>query len=150
MTNPVLTYHPNGRLSSEEWLENGRRHRDSGPALRGWYENGLLRVKYWYQDGKRHRDNSPAYQAWHYNQQLKFEEWFQHGVYHRNDGPARREWHENGEFRYRGWYVKGKAVDEKDHPFPKLLTELNLYNKWKENTLTKEEQLLIKLSLENN
>ena len=121
MTNPIRKYHPNGQLESEEWRENSIRHRIGGPAVQAWHENGKLKYKGWFQNGQCHRLDGPAYQYWFMSEELKI-------TY---------------------WHICGKIIDEHSHPFVKLLKQYSLYDKWKRDELTEDEQVLIKLSLEN-
>ena len=68
--------------------------------------------------------------------------WFIDGKYHRLDGPAVER--KNDQF---GWWVNGKPVPEKDHPFVKLLKKYRLYARWKRKELTKDDWILIKMSI---
>ena len=43
------------RDGTQEWLLNGNRHREGGPAIEG--ADGS---KYWYLNGKTHREDGPA------------------------------------------------------------------------------------------
>mgnify|MGYP000497014347 FL=1 len=83
--------------ASKQWLLNGERHREDGPALE--LSNG---EKYWYLHGKVHRTDGPA---------MEFpdgtKKWCLNGEYHRTDGPA-FEW-ANGD-KY--WYNNGKMHRE--------------------------------------
>jgi len=42
-------------IGIKEWLQNGKRHREGGPAVE--YPSG---IKSWYQNGKQHRLDGPA------------------------------------------------------------------------------------------
>jgi hypothetical protein len=78
---------------TQQWLdENGRLHRDDGPAL--VLPNGQ---EEWYRHGILHREDGPAV-VWPDGR----EAWCRHGMLHREDGPAvvrpdgREEWWRNG------------------------------------------------------
>ena len=82
-----------------EWILNGKRHREDGPARE--YTNG---TKFWYRDGKCHREDGPAME---YADGSKY--WYLNGKLHREDGPA-VEWSDGGKY----WYLNGKEVTEAD------------------------------------
>ena len=63
---------------SKEWLQNGKRHREDGPACE-WADG----TKYWYKEGQYHREDGPAIE---YKDGTK--EWYLNGKLHREDGPA--------------------------------------------------------------
>ncbi len=90
----------NGKHTSndgtQEWYQNGKRHRDDGPAM--VYPSG---TEVWYQNGKRHRDDGPAVV---YLDEDGNQRWYQNGKRHRYDGPAEiwvngtEVWYQNGTF----------------------------------------------------
>ncbi len=107
-----------------EWRdEDGRLHRDDGPA---WIlPDG---TQSWYQHGEWHRDDGPAI-----IRANDTKEWYQHGRLHRDDGPARVRpdgsmfWYYHGE-RHRGdgpariwsdgtqeWFWHGEEVTKEEH-----------------------------------
>ena len=147
MTNPILTYYPNGQIESEQWMDCSGRHRLNGPALQRWYENGQLKEERWYQDSKWHRLDGPAIQWWHENGQLRFEGWYRNGERHRLDGPAEQEWGMEGRLEQEWWFINGDLITEEKHPFVIILKQHNLYSKWWRNELTEGEQALVKLSI---
>jgi|JI10StandDraft_1071094.scaffolds.fasta_scaffold31956_2 hypothetical protein len=63
---------------SKEWYEEGKIHREDGPAIE--YLSGS---KEWVKDGKFHRDDGPACE---YSNGIK--KWYKNGELHREDGPA--------------------------------------------------------------
>jgi hypothetical protein len=101
---------------TREWLLNGERHREGGPAVEYatgsevWYVNGRLHReagptierayggKEWYKNGQRHREGGPAVE--HAN---GTEVWHKNGQRHREDGPAvedisgTKEWWKDGQ-----------------------------------------------------
>ena len=82
----------------KEWLLNGNRHREGGPAV--IWKNGSQK---WYQNGLLHRDDGPA--LIHPDGR---QEWWANGKRHREDGPA-RIW-PNG---IKSWWLNGIKVSEK-------------------------------------
>ena len=104
----------------KEWLLNGKRHREDGPAVehagghKEWYLNGKLHRedgpaiewanghKEWYLNGKKHREDGPAVES-----VTRRKEWYLNGKRHREDGPAIE--HANGT---KFWYLSGKQHRE--------------------------------------
>ena len=87
---------------TQEWRQNGKRHRLDGPAIidaangtQQWWQNGELHrvdgpaviradgYQAWYQNGKHHRVDGPAIIGADGSQS-----WYQDGKRHRLDGPA--------------------------------------------------------------
>jgi hypothetical protein len=111
------TVHPTGGFdeyvgngSEHEWLRNGKRHREDGPAYifmgrAMWYLDGELtravelnNTQRWYRNNKLHRDDGPAV-----IQADRTQLWYRNGELHRVDGPAIS--YRNGEEH---WYREGK------------------------------------------
>lgn len=114
--------------SSLSWLdEDGKYHREGGPAIvnsyqQGWFQHGIPHrmdgpaVVYpygseeWFQNGKRHRTDGPAVTD------NEAKHWFINGVRHREDGPAieyadgRWEWYQHGK-QHR---MEGPAIMKED------------------------------------
>jgi hypothetical protein len=88
-TAPHPTIRPDG---TEEWLQDGKRHRTDGPAV--VRPDG---TEEWWEDDRLHRTDGPAVV-----QSNGTEEWWQNGKLHRTDGPAiiwlgdTEEWWQNG------------------------------------------------------
>jgi len=82
-------------IHSEYRNENGRLHREDGPAIE--YDDGS---EEWFLNGKYHRENGPAiiYIG-------SYKSWCNHGKYHRLDGPAVD--YDNGEKK---WFLNGKHI----------------------------------------
>ena len=78
---------------TKEWWQNGKWHREDGPAIEDFDGN-----KFWYQYGRLHREDGPAAKDFHCN---KF--WYKNGLYHREDGPAIECF--NG---IKSWWLNGK------------------------------------------
>lgn len=91
---PECVVHGDG---TEEWLLNGQRHREDGPAL--VRPDGS---RMWYLYGLRHREDGPAAVCSDGGRL-----WFLNGRCHRDDGPA-VEW-PNGD---REWRILDHRVDE--------------------------------------
>jgi len=78
---------------TKEWLRDGVRHRDDGPAV-----EGASGSKEWWRDGQWHREDGPAIERADGGK-----EWWRDGKRHRDDGPAlewadgTKEWWQNGE-----------------------------------------------------
>lgn len=78
-------------LTEEEWYENDKYHRNSGPAYQRWIvcntERHLTEER-WYENGKYHRvDNGPASQQWKIingERYLTRYCWYQYGNIHRD------------------------------------------------------------------
>lgn len=86
---------------SVEWTdEDGRLHRDDGPAV--IHHDG---TQEWWQHGERHRDNGPAVV---FLNGAQF--WCRYGKLHREDGPA-AVW----PYGSRHWYWYGERVTEEGH-----------------------------------
>jgi len=100
-------YHPNGAIKSIVHRQNGRTHRDDGPAVQRWNDAGMLIVEGWCQNGCYHRNNGPAYQQWNDAGELIDEGWWQNEYPHRNDGPAIQKWNSAGKLIWEKWYQKG-------------------------------------------
>jgi len=84
---------------TKEWLLDGKRHREDGPAIE-WSDGR----KDWYHHGKYHRLDGPA---------IVFSDgsgwWLRHGQLHRVDGPAAET--------QKGlrWYFEGFELTEEQH-----------------------------------
>lgn len=67
------------KKKTEEWVKNGKLHRENGPAYLEWYDNGQIAGEGWYKNGKCHRENGPSYKQWHKNGQIWIEKWCKNG-----------------------------------------------------------------------
>jgi antitoxin component YwqK of YwqJK toxin-antitoxin module len=62
--------------SRREWrTEDGKPHREDGPAIIWYYHDGSIRTEYFYLNGKCHRESGPAYTCYYSNGSTK-DEWF--------------------------------------------------------------------------
>lgn len=82
-------------LGSNQWIVNGKWHREDGPAIE--YVSG---IKEWRQNDLLHREDGPALE--HSNGCKK---WFYEGLLHREDGPAVE--YKNG---VKEWWVRGNMT----------------------------------------
>jgi len=80
---------------SRFWLEDGRLHRQDGPAI-----ELACGDRFWYQHGQLHRTDGPAIEL--VTGDLS---WWQHGLLHRTDGPAIEE--ADG---VREWWLAGQRL----------------------------------------
>ena len=80
-------YHDDGGVKSEEYLKNGKRHRDGDkPAFVRYNKDGGVHFKEYYKDGKKHRDGDKPAAVW-YNEDggVHFKEYYKDGsVRHTN------------------------------------------------------------------
>lgn len=104
-----------------EWIMNGLRHRENGPAL-----ESSLGGSSWYRLGDLHRSDGPAIQK-----DDGTLEWFVYGQRHRVDGPA-IEW-SGGD---KEWFIEGQRHRE-DGPAVLLTTGLCEY--WQFDKLHRED-----------
>ena len=84
---------------SVEWLLNGKKHREDGPAVT--YIDG---AKYWYINGECHREDGPATITSEGNKT-----WYKNGKIHREDGPAYE-----GADGSKAWYIGGEELTEEE------------------------------------
>ena len=83
------------RVVEEHRDEEGRRHREDGPAV--VWDDG---TEVWYRHGQWHREDGPAVV---YSDGSEY--WYRHGQRHREDGPA-IVWPDGTEV----WYLLGTRV----------------------------------------
>ncbi len=62
--------------SRKEWrTEDGKPHREDGPAIIWYYHDGSIRTEYFYLNGKCHRESGPAYTCYYPDGSIE-DEWF--------------------------------------------------------------------------
>lgn len=106
-----------------EWYQNGKLHRENGPAHTEYIVPNdslatkcCLTLEEWYQNGELHREDGPArteYTPKYYyyeESNLILEEWYKNGKRHREDGPAYIEYYRDGVISEKKWYIEGKLV----------------------------------------
>jgi len=94
------------------WYQNGKRHRDDGPAVE--HPTG---IKVWWVNGKLHREDGPAYEGMN-----GYQEWWINGRLHRLDGPAYE-----GIDNIKYWYYEGKRINCKSQEEFEKLIKLKLF-----------------------
>jgi hypothetical protein len=98
--------YPNGREIRQyvdgrtEYLMDGERHREDGPAYVG--ADG---TKVWFLNGKRHREDGPAIEDAN-----GAKAWSRYGELHREDGPAIE--YPDGSH---DWYLNGELMTPEEH-----------------------------------
>jgi antitoxin component YwqK of YwqJK toxin-antitoxin module len=65
-----------------EWrTEDGKFHREDGPAIIWYYPNGSIKREYFYIDGKFHRELGPAVICYNGDGSIKIERFYLNGEY---------------------------------------------------------------------
>ncbi|WP_392399398.1 toxin-antitoxin system YwqK family antitoxin [Actinotignum urinale] len=106
-TQPTVTQTVCGKC--EKWHDNdGRLHRDKGPARIDYYRDGTVWREEYRQHGKEHRDGAPAYIEYNPDGTIAYEAYWQHGQRHREDGPARIEYNRDGTTWSETYYREGQ------------------------------------------
>jgi len=94
-------------------------HKYHGPAYTYWYRNGQKRYEQYLVNGKRHRDprEGSAVTSWYGNGQKWFKEHCVSGELHRDPtlGPAYTRWNKNGQKYIEIYYVRGIQISRKDY-----------------------------------
>jgi hypothetical protein len=57
---PAIIYNNNGRITSVAYYQNGKPHREDGPAIIFYGEDGSIIEEYWHVAGRLHRTDGPA------------------------------------------------------------------------------------------
>lgn len=105
-----------GEVTTREWYENGKRHREGAPAF--IQKHCGFNVEIWYKNGQEHRENAPALVDRSTETGLVVnEQWYVNGRPHRRDGAAiiRREL-DTGIAVQEEWYLNGKHHRDNDAP----------------------------------
>ena len=77
MTNPEMTYHPNGQIHIITHRNAyGNIHNDNGSAFIRFYNNGQKQYEIYFKDGKWHNLTGPARIAYNDNGQKQYEEYW--------------------------------------------------------------------------
>lgn len=113
---PKYTYYPhNGQIELIEWEdENGKLHREGGPAEILYYTHGQLEQETWYTHGEKDREDGPATVKYYPFGVIEKEIWYKNGKAHREDGPAFIEYSERGRAFKEIYYLNDKRVKEED------------------------------------
>jgi hypothetical protein len=90
-------------IDEEEWIVDGEKHREDGPAIIIYRSNCDLPIDYqaWVIHGKYHRLGGPAREWPLYG----CEEWWFNGKKHRIDGPA-----DEGPSNKKEWWIEDKRM----------------------------------------
>lgn len=72
----IKTYHENGKIESEYYRINGKRHRTDGPAIIYYYENGKIEYENYYVNDKLHRTDGPAVINYYENGKIESEKYY--------------------------------------------------------------------------
>ena len=135
-----VIYHDNGNIKIIEYRLKGKKHREDGPAVTGWYEDGEKYCELYFINDKYHREDGPAFQYWHENGTQATELYLINGIYHREDGPAKIFWYENGikeeknyfinnnEYDRKEWIEKLKEINYPHYEEQKILYDMEIYN----------------------
>ncbi len=84
----IMTDSGTGEVRHESWYENGKLHRETGPAVID-YDGVVVTRESWYLDDKLHRENGPASIFRDAKTgDMKYQGWFINGSPHRDDGAA--------------------------------------------------------------
>lgn len=109
-----------GTKMEEEWLMNGRRHREGGPAFTTYNADEKPTMKAWYRHGLPHREDGPAIISYDYRGLPLCEEWYQSGFPYRGDGgPTFIEYtrDHNGYARsYSSWITGNRELSRANEP----------------------------------
>lgn len=110
------TLEANGNPSSH------KKHHDTKPACREWYDNGQIAKEEWCQNGLRHREGKPAITTWYPNGTLSCVKWYQNGLEHREptEGPSYQHYSELGHLVEEEWRLNGNLQWSEDIPSSRL------------------------------
>ena len=63
-----VKYYANGSVRYEEWYQNGKLHREDGPAWISYRQDGSVASEAWWFEGKQARDITSLedFRAWQY------------------------------------------------------------------------------------
>ncbi|WP_392399405.1 hypothetical protein [Actinotignum urinale] len=108
-TEPTTTFIDEYGYKTEEWRNNeGRLHREDGPATISYNPDGTVMCEAYYQHGQLHRDNGPATISYRDDGTVYQEDYCQNGKLHRENGPARIFYNQDGTTRHKEYWQGGK------------------------------------------
>ena len=63
-----IGYYANGSIEYEAWYQNGKIHREDGPARIKYYPNSSIEFEWWYWHGEKVEDITSLedFRAWQY------------------------------------------------------------------------------------
>ena len=124
MNKRVVEYHESGAVSSIRYYdEDGKWHREDGPAVEFFYENGDLMKQFWCSHGNFHKDDGPAIVVFHARNIVSTEHYFIMNEGNRKEGerdkPSTIRYYENGN-------IASEIFEEKGHlsnrlPLPSMI-----------------------------
>ena len=134
MTNPEMTYHPNGKIQTITYRNAyGNIHNDNGSAFIKYFKNEQKEYEEYFKDGKRHNVSGPAYIIYYPNGEKEYEEYYKDGQWHNDKGPALITYSPKGQINYETYYVDGKELTKEEFMntyqkgvLPELLNELSI------------------------
>ena len=92
----------------EEYIRNGKYHRDDGPAIVQQNQDGSTHVEY-YRNGELHREDGPAFVAC-YDDGSRLEMYYLNGQKHREEGPALIATGSDGKYIAKHWCNHGELI----------------------------------------
>jgi hypothetical protein len=93
------------------------------PTFVEYYENGQIEYQEWLVNGKRHNENGPAHINYYKNGQIHYQSWKINGEFHNENGPAIIRYYENGKIEYQSWYINGERLSVTEIIIQKELIE---------------------------
>lgn len=118
-------------------MKKGFPHREDKPAIIEYYKNGTVMAKHWKYNDNYLRVNGSSLVTYHKNGRIKNEAWLDGDTYHRLEAPTLITYDENGNVIDKQYWWHGKNINK---------YVLKIFGNIP-NELTKEEQVLIKVSL---
>lgn len=111
-SSPTVIRRSDGSVASEVWRdEDGRLHREDGPAYIQRDANGVVTREVWHVDGRTHRVDGPAVIVRDPCGVVTLEQWWADGRNHRVDGPATIRYLLDGTIDYEGFRLRGRLAD---------------------------------------
>lgn len=107
---PAKISYNNGKLSRIEYIVDEKLHREDGPAIIIFDCNGIVCEEFYYINGQRHREDGPARII--YKDGKKYsEDYYINGKLHREDGPA-SIFYRDERIENEYWYINDKLIKE--------------------------------------
>ena len=104
-----IVRHSNGNVKDEMWYKNGKIHRDGDlPAVFQYYPDGELEFEFWMKEDKKHRVDNPAVIKYYKSGKIDLIIYYVEGLIHREGAPASESYYENGVQGIYTWFIRGK------------------------------------------
>lgn len=103
-----------GTLWREEWMLNGKLHREDGPAIISYYTDGGIKEQQWWINDEQHREDGPAVITYYPNGNVNSESWWKENLRHRIDGPAFISYYKDGSTQFTSWYYYGERINSRN------------------------------------